>query len=75
MSLTIHEDGATIQDHGAFIQNEINLVIQNQELHRELTWALSILTRESQERVAGILRRKEWKVTMLDLEELLLEPV
>lgn len=65
----------TIVDNWAFIQNEINIVIQDQGLHAELSAALDILTQESRERVAGILRKKEWNVTMLDLEELLLESV
>ncbi len=65
----------TLTDNQAFIQNEIDLTIQDQELHRELSGALIILTQESQERVAEILRKKAWKVSMLDLEELLLEPV
>ncbi len=48
----------TLTDNQAFIQNEIDLTIQDQELHRELSGALIILTQESQERVAEILRKK-----------------
>jgi hypothetical protein len=49
----------TVSDDQGFIQNEINIVIQDQGLHAELSAALDILTQESRERVAGILRKKE----------------
>ena len=68
MSLTSTEDLV-------FIQGQIDLIAQDEASHSELSWALPLLTRESQERVAGILRRKLGTSALIDLEELLLESV
>ncbi len=63
----------TALDDRAFIQGQIDLIAQDEANHSELSIALILLTKESQERVAGILRRKIGNSALIDLEELLLE--
>jgi hypothetical protein len=41
-----------------FIQGQIDLITQDETIHSELSVAVTLLTQESQDRVASILRKK-----------------